>query len=445
MNYLIVQLSAEEAIFSRFRRMGGEFVFVEASRAGIDENHPFASLLPEIKATGSGEEKIILAISPALLFMREIDLPITDLRKVREVLPLELKGETAVDTEELVFDALPLQEGKFLAIWGKQEKIAEMIRIMTNEGMEPEIVTAALFYWHMLIPDTERTGPVALTDGESVAIYHNGTPVYFRPLGCGEMIAEVTRTLAALEIAKGINVGKVFLHGNAARQAESGALEATPAGIVFTALPITGNLAATFSADGTAALDLAGSYALARVCGKEELVNFRRGELAYTAGLAKIRKKFRLTAYLAAAVVVLLFAEVGLRYYLVTRDLTSLNKSVTSIYRNVFPSRKKSVDEVAELRSEIKRLSVSAMGRSMLPILKKLAEMKGDSIAGFYETEIEGGKVRLKGDANSVQAVNDFKARAAAAFTGAEVGEVKSRPDGSVSFVFTATVKEGEK
>jgi general secretion pathway protein L len=377
--------------------------------------------------------------------MREIELPIADLRKVREVLPMELKGETAVDSEELVFDALPLHEGKFLAIWGKQEKIAENIRIMTNQGVEPEIVTAALFYWHTLLPDTERTGPVALTDGESVAVYDNGTPVYFRSLGRGEMVAEVTRTLAALEIAKGINVGKVFLHGNAARQALSGDLEATPAGIVFTTLPITGKLAETFSTDSAAALDLAGSYALASVCGREELVNFRKGGLAYTAGLAKIRKKLRLTLYLAAAVVFLLFSEVGLRYYLVTRDLNSLNKSVSSIYRDVFPSRKKSVDEVAELRSEIKRLSGSAMGRSILPTLKKLAELKGDSIAGFYETEIEGGKVRVKGDANSVQAVNDFRTRAAAAFTGAEVGEVKSRSDGSVSFVLTATVKEGEK
>ena len=42
--------------------------------------------------------------------MREIELPISDRRKVRDILPLELKGETAVDTDELVFDALSLHK-----------------------------------------------------------------------------------------------------------------------------------------------------------------------------------------------------------------------------------------------------------------------------------------------------------------------------------------------
>ena len=85
--------------------------------------------------------------------MREIELPITDRRKVREVLPLEMKGETAVDTDELVFDVLSLEGGKFLAIWAKREKIAEHIRMMTEQGMEPEIVTASLFHWQTLLPD----------------------------------------------------------------------------------------------------------------------------------------------------------------------------------------------------------------------------------------------------------------------------------------------------
>ncbi len=445
MNYLIVQLSADEALFARFRSKGKELVFVEASRDSVDADHPFASLLAEIKAKGGEEEKIVLAIPPSLLFMREIELQLRDRRKVREVLPLELKGETAVDTEELVFDALPLEEGKFLAIWGKREKLAEEIRIMAGQGMEPEIVTAALFHWGMLLPDKESSTPVALTDGEAVAVYVSGVPVLFRPLGRGDMAAELKRSLTALEIAKGIKVGKLFLHGGAARLAASAPVPDVAAEISLTPLPVAGELAATFSSDSLAARDLAGAFALARTCMTQEPVDFRRGDLAYTAGLAKVRKKLRLTMFLAAAVVLLLFSEAGLRYLLVSRDLNSLDNSVRSIYREVFPTRKKPVDEVAELRSEIKRLSGAAAERSILPVLKKLAELKGDDIAGIYETEIEGGQVRLKGDSRSVQGVNDFRARAAKVFSGAEVGEIKSRPDGSVSFVFRATLKEGEK
>lgn len=445
MNYLIVQLSAEEAIVARFRKKAGKLVFVEGSRDIVDAEHPFPSLLAGIKAQEKEEEKIVLAIPPSLLFLREVELRLGDRRKVREVLPLEMKGETAVDTEELVFDALPLEGGKYLAVWGKQSDIAREIRTMAGEGMEPEVVTASLFHWQALLPEKESTTTVALTDGEALAVYDRGVPAYFRPLGRGEMAAEVTRTLAALEIAKGIKVGKVFLHGSAARNAAAVATSGTPEGISFTILPVAGEFAATFSADPATPLDLAGAYALARACAYAEPVDFRRGSLAYTAGLAKARRKLRFTIFLAAALIVLLFAELGLRYFLVRKDLNSLNASIGSIYREVFPARKKAVDEVAELRSEIKRLGGAESGNSLLPVLKKLAELKGDEVIGIYETEIDGGEVRLKGDARSVQGVNDFRARAAGAFAGAELGEIKSRPDGSVGFTFRATLKEGKK
>jgi general secretion pathway protein L len=444
MNYLIIQLSAAEAIFARFAAKGKELVFTGASRHPLDAEHSFASLLPQIKAESAAEEKIILAAPPALLYMREIELPITDRRKVREVLPLELKGETALDTDELVFDALPLAGGRFLAIWARHAKIAEEIRIMTEQGMEPEIVTSSLFHWQEILPVIAGNEPVALTDGEAIAVFAGGAPVYFRSLGHGDL-AEVAKTLAALELARGIKVGGVFLHGGAARRWPSESLKDVPAGVSFTSLPVTDDLAALFSADTSAALDLAGTAALAKTCMREEPLNLRRGNLAYTAGLDKFRRKLRLTFCLAAALVLLLVGEAGLRYFLVTRDLNSLDNSIRTIFRQVFPNRKKSADEVAELRSEIKRLGGTATSQSILPTLKKLAELKGGDIDGFYETQIEGGQLSLKGDARSVQAVNDFRNRAAAAFSGADVSEIKSRADGSVSFAFKATVKEEGK
>ncbi|WP_243688874.1 hypothetical protein [Geotalea toluenoxydans] len=51
--------------------------------------------------------------------------------------------------------------------------------------------------------------------------------------------------------------------------------------------------------------------------------------------------------------------------------------------------------------------------------------------------------MRLKGDAKSFQAVNDFKTKSASLLSGAEVSETKSKPDGSVTFVLRGTLKEG--
>ena len=76
---------------------------------------------------------------------------------------------------------------------------------------------------------------------------------------------------------------------------------------------------------------------------------------------------------------------------------------------------------------------------------KKLAEAKGNSINGLYEAELEGRSLRIKGDARSAQAVNEFKAALAPLLASAELGEVKSRPDGTVTFSLTGTLKEGTK
>lgn len=81
-------------------------------------------------------------------------------------------------------------------------------------------------------------------------------------------------------------------------------------------------------------------------------------------------------------------------------------------------------------------------GISPLGVMKKLAEIKGNDIAGFYETEIDGNQLRLKGDASTLQAVTDFKNRAGAVLSGVELGEIRTKPDGSSSFSLRGTLKE---
>ncbi len=230
---------------------------------------------------------------------------------------------------------------------------------------------------------------------------------------------------------------KVFLHGAAAKK-DAGLPPSPP---VYAVLPGNNEMASVFGGLAAEARDLAGAYAVVRACALEEPVNFRSGDLAYTAGRKKALKKLRISLILAAVCVVLLIAETAVRYFLVQRDIDSVNNSIRSIYREVFPTRKKPVDEVAELRSEIKRLGGGAATGSLLSTLKKLADIKGADVTALFEIEVDGDQLRVRGDARSIQAVNDFRTRAAALFTGAEVGEIKSRPDGSVTFVFRGTVK----
>jgi len=425
MDILIVALQRDELTLASFRPRKGGVSFLAAERHPLAGGAEELTRLLSAAAPETGERRVVLALPPSRLFMRELELPLTDRAKVREMLPLELKGETALDSDALAFDALQLASGRFLAVWGRSKDLAEQIELLKGAGLEPELVTAALFHFDKLVP---AAGTVAVTDGEALAVYREGKPVFFRAFPPGAGPEELDRTVAALELAHGVRIDRTVSYARSSREAEA-LSQGSQA------------LAEAFAGDAHAAHDLAGAFALAAAVAEGSALNLRRGELAYTAGSAKLYRKLRLTAILAAAVLVLVCAESAVRYTLAKRDLASLDLSISGVYKEVFPTRKKAVDEVAELHAEIRRLEGARTSSNLLKLLKDLALAKGDDVNGIYETELDGPEVRLKGEARSFQAANDFKGRAGKLFDGAEVSEIKSRPDGSVSFSLRGKLK----
>jgi general secretion pathway protein L len=209
-------------------------------------------------------------------------------------------------------------------------------------------------------------------------------------------------------------------------------------------LELPDDLATMFKTEA-AFRQLAGLFAVACACQAGELPDFRRGDLAWTAGGEKTRRQLILTAILALVVVVLLFAYKGMQYRAARADYASLNSSISSLYREIFPTRTKAVDELTEVKGELRKLAGSESSSGVLDLLKKLAEAKGATINGLYEAEIEGRNLRVKGDARSSQAVNEFKAALAGLLSTIELGEIKSRPDGTVTFSLSGTLKEAGK
>ena len=436
MDIQIIHMNVGEVLFARFRRERDRLLFLDGSRHECADRTELAGLVAAHLLPHAGASRIILSLPPSLLTLREMALPITDRRKLREILPLELRGETALDSDELACDALPLGEGVVLAAWAPRDAVAELIRFLANNGVEPEVVTASFLHWDSLLSSTVDA---AITDGSAVAVFREGKLAFCRHLPA-DSPNELSRTLGALELGKGITVSTVYTIGAAARKEL--AVETTPAAAP---LPVAGLLADTFATDQAAARDLAAPFAVARAVCFGAPLDLRNGLLAYTRGQEKIRRKLRFTALLAAALVILLFAEIGVRWFLAKCDMDSLNGSIRAIYKDVFPGRTKPVDEVAELKAEIRRLGSSSGSGGLLATLKLLADAKGDEVTGIVETDLEGNQLRLKGDARSAQAVNDYKARLKPSFATIDVGEIKSRPDGSVHFSLRGTLKEGGK
>lgn len=437
MNITVIALASHELLFARFSRQRGSLLFLDGTRHDYDSPTALAAVLASQAPVYRGSDRLVLVLPPEQLFSRELELPLTDRKKLREILPLELKGETALESDRLLFDACTLTDGRVLALWTRLAPLADLLGQLTELGLEPAIVTASPTAWHRLVPAGE--GTVALWDGSSLAVFQEGRLLTTRDVNPADPLADLDRTLAVLELTREVRPQQLFGHG---RYLQAGTDSAT---VPASPLPVAGELAAAFAGDEQTARELAAVFAVASEASRDTAVDFRRGPLTYTRGREQLQRKLRLTALLAGIFVLLVFVETGVRWYLAKRDLTSLDASILTIYREVFPKRAKAVDEVAELRAEIKRLAGSSAPTGGLATLKQLAEAKTDDITGLYEVELDGEQVRVKGEARSAQAVNDFKARMGARLSGVEVSEIKSKPDGSVSFALRGSGKEVAK
>lgn len=437
MDYLILQAEEKLLTVAHFGVSRRSTELIGAALIELGDELSLADAVRGIANKMTGSPRVVLCLLPALFAQRSVSLPFKDLRKVREVLPAHLQGDIVLPVEELSLEALQVGEGQFLALWARKSDISEAIDRFREAGVEPQIVSSIPFALSALPgvpPDC------AVCDGSSLALLQGGRLTYFRAFNTDVTAAMIVNTLAALELSGEKLPPRLCLIG--AKAAVLAAADSLP--IPAEALEVPPELGHLFKNDETFQ-QLAGLYAVARASHAGTLPNFRQGELAWTAGDAKLRKKLILTGILAVVVVLLLLVNKGLQYRAAAADLASLNKSIKNIYREVFPGRGKAVDEISEIKGEIRKLAGVEGSNGYLDTLKKLAEAKGNTINGLYEAELEGRTLRIKGDARSAQAVNEFKAALAPLMATAELGEVKSRPDGTVGFTLTGTLKEVTK
>jgi len=437
MEYLTINIVGQQVTAARFVISGRSAVLGGAASFLLDDETDLAAVAAKIAEGSSGSPRVIVCLPPSLFAQRVVELPLTDLRKVREILPAHLQGEIALEAEEAVFDALPAADGAFLALWAKRSEVAHAIELFREAGCEPQIVSSAPFAWHAL----PGIGPdCALCDGTALAVIAEGRLAFVRALDGADPHKQLRATLSALELAGTHLLQRLIVFGDQAQSlAGMGDLP-----LQAERLLMPDDQVPVFRTEDTFQ-QLAGLYAVARACHAGALPDFRRGDLAWTTGDARLRRKLILTAILLALTVVLLFVSKGLQYRSARTDIASLNVSISSIYREIFPTRTKAVDELSEIKGEIRKLTGSESSSSVLDVLRQLAEAKGTAINGLFEAELDGRTLRVKGDARSAQSVNEFKAALSGLMATVEVGEIKSRPDGTVGFSLSGTLKEGAK
>ena len=370
----IIQLSEQTATCARFRKKGASLTPLTGIRLEFSETAELTALLQDQLPPLQEETRTILSIPAGMLSLRELHLPITDRKKIRAVLPLELAGDGPDDGQEPACDAILLGTGAQLAGWSSRAAISELITMLASIRMEPEVVTCHPLSWHHLsTPDSQ---PVALLDNGALVVIDRGNLLFCRIMNTSDA-TEVERTIAALEVTRSIRP-KQFYRVDSTAAADGKPL---PLPAELTALPASGELKPSA---------LVPAVAIARAYLSGYIFNLRNGALAWSGAQTHLLRQLRTPLLLSAVALLLLFVETGVRWYLLNREINGLNTSISAIYKGVFPNRSKAVDETGELKSGIRRMQGNSASADMLQFLNLLAQSKDDQVTGLSEVEYDG-------------------------------------------------------
>lgn len=415
----IVQRTGNTVTCARFKRNGRMLTPVSGYRRTFQDDAEFTRILQENPLPPAEEAHTILALAPAQVSLREMNLPFHDRKKLRAILPQELAGEVADDATELVCDSLSLNDGSLLAGWASVQSIAPVIRLLAEAGQEPEVVTCSSLAWHLVQPPQQQ-GMIALVDATALMVCCQGKPVLCRAMETDA--TTLSRTLATVELGKGVRVGAVYrLEG-----------EPLPGEQL---LPLPDQLVGQQGSGDLPANALISPLATALAYCSGEIFNLRSGPLAWAGKRSHLIRKFRIPLFLGGIFLVLLFAETGLRWHLLARDITETNRSIARIYKTVFPTRAKAVDEVGELRAEIRRLQQGGSGNETLAFLTMLAQAKDEKNIGFSEVAFDSERFQLKGDALNFTAVTALSQKVSEAGWTVEQPALTNRPGATTLFV----------
>ena len=120
MDYLILQIAENNVTVARFDVTRRSTTMAGSAQFELNAEQDMTTIASRIAAGISGSPRVVLCLPPDLFAQRLVELPLNDLRKVREVLSAHLQGEIALEVELAVFDALRSTDGKFMALWAKR-------------------------------------------------------------------------------------------------------------------------------------------------------------------------------------------------------------------------------------------------------------------------------------------------------------------------------------
>jgi type II secretory pathway component PulL len=173
---------------------------------------------------------------------------------------------------------------------------------------------------------------------------------------------------------------------------------------------------------------------------KNQTVNLRRGEFAYTADTERTKKSLLMTAALVFLLLLIFLADTAMVIVSTKSENNSIKESMRKTYMGLFPTEKKISNELYQLKAHIKELKdkeSTFVGVSPLRVLLDLSNVSGPGVS-FIEVTVDRDINILKGEAPSMSDVQKTKTELEKVFTDVVISDTKPSSQGKTLFTITA-------
>lgn len=105
-------------------------------------------MIPQNLDLPEGIESTVVSIPFKELGLRAMDIPISNLDNIRNVLPFELEGLVLGDPQQMVIDAVSIGDGpegkkRVLAVYIEKKKLGKILDDLKAQGVDPRAVTSS--------------------------------------------------------------------------------------------------------------------------------------------------------------------------------------------------------------------------------------------------------------------------------------------------------------
>ena len=399
------------------------------------------TLAEKMDLTGSD---YVVAVPANQFIFRNLQIPFSNAKKIRMVLPFELETTLPYAAEDLVIDfhtlngASTSDQTELIAAAIENSKLVPYLDALASIQADPEKLTigglpAALCLANQADPEEDQLfieiedtyGTLFILTGGRLQLIRSFPLPPDGPSKAPQLSAQIQQTLAAflessemnfepIEVfASGIGLGETDFTPELSKALDIPVKTASIADRL--GLPIEGQEKSPWI---PAQMDNALALALMEVEGYAGL-NFHKGQFAAQKFLSKHKRPLIKTGILAAAVLVLFFFNMMMEAYTLNKHLRRINSQMTQVFKATFPEVKTIRYPYQEMLAKIRETKKTVAFEDeagphirSVDILNSISEKIPDNITvNLTRLVIQPDNVLISGTTDTYNSVDNIKSR----------------------------------